>query len=368
MAPKCKEIVQVLNNLAPFSLAEKWDNSGLLVGDPEAKIQGIILCLDVNEKVIAEALKQGSNLIISHHPLIFKPLTHLRANSKQVDLIYKLIKHDLQVIAFHTNFDSAGQGVNQQLAQLLGLEKIQLLQPIQEELIKIAVFVPAGYEDAVRDAMGEAGAGYIGNYSHCTFRSLGTGTFLPLEETNPFIGISGKLEEVQEYRLETIVQKDLLPEVIKNILRVHPYEEVAYDLYPVENKLVRHGLGRVGTLPRPLNLEQFAQLVKEKLKIKTVRVYGDKDQIITRVAICGGAGRSMLKTAAQLQAQVLLTGDLSYHDYQEAAELEIALLDAGHFATEIISLDYLKNYLAKELVSSSLGIKVVKSKDPWEFI
>lgn len=368
----CQELLSFLDSLAPFKLAESWDNCGLLVGDPRQEVKGILVCLDVNEDVVEEALEQGSNVIVSHHPLIFKPLKSLRLDRSPGRLLAQIIKNDLQVIAVHTNYDQAKAGVSAQLAHRLGLENTQVLQPkTLEPLYKLVVFVPAEYDAQVRKALGDAGAGHIGNYSHCTFRAAGTGTFLPLEGTNPFIGSQGQLEEAAEYRVETIVPESLLSKVIEAMLAAHPYEEVAYDLFPLANQQKEYGFGCVGSLSAPLKLKDLAGEVKSRLSLAAVRVAGDWEQEISQVAVCGGSGKSLIPVAAKSGAQVLITGELGHHDAQLAQELGLALIDAGHYATEAVSLPFLADAIKQELTEKEVAeIPVVisqREKDPWQF-
>lgn len=366
----CAELLNLLNELAPLKLAEQWDNCGLLVGDPRQEVKGILVCLDVSHNVLEEALTQGANVILSHHPLIFKPLKGLRLDKPQGQILARIIKNDLQIIALHTNYDQAREGVSVQLARILGLVDTQVLQPKDlEKLYKLVVFVPTDYEAQVREAMGNAGAGHIGNYSHCTFRAAGTGTFLPLEGTNPFLGTQGQLEEAAEYRLETIVPESLLSQVIEAMLAAHPYEEVAYDLIPLANRQEGYGLGRVGRLPAPLKLRDFVQQVKSQLSLSAVKVAGDPEREITQVAVCGGSGKSLIPLAAQAGAQVLVTGELGHHDAQLAQELGLALVDAGHYATEAVSLPFLVEALKDKLEKGGFRIPVVlsqKEQDPWQ--
>lgn len=368
----CRQVLKVLEQLAPSQLSEEWDNTGLLIGDPSAEVEGIMLCLDMSVSVLEEALEKGANLVISHHPFLFKPLKTLRFDSPLGQLLQKIIKEELQVIALHTNFDHAGEGVSAQLAKKLGLVDVKVLQPkYRETLYKLTVFVPREHESAVRQAIGDAGAGHIGNYSHCTFRVSGTGTFLPLEGTNPFIGAKGRMEEVEEFRLETIVPESRLGKVLDAMLAVHPYEEVAYDLYPLANQIKEHGLGRIGRLPEPVSLARFAEQVKKRLALPAVRLAGNPEQIIATVAVCGGSGKHLIAAAASAGADALVTGELGHHEAQVARDLNLALVDAGHFGTEIVSLPFLAAYLERALDAQQNNIFVamaVTEKDPWQIV
>ncbi|MQL53145.1 Nif3-like dinuclear metal center hexameric protein, partial [Desulfofundulus thermobenzoicus] len=242
-----KGICELLEGLAPLELAEPWDNPGWQLGDPGVPVERVLLSLDVDEGVCREAIEMSARLIITHHPLFFKEIKEIRLDSPRGALVAGLIKAGIGVYAAHTNLDSARWGVNDALARRLNLRDIQVLRPVREKYLKLVVFVPLDHVDGVREALGKAGAGWIGNYSDCTFGVQGTGTFRPREGTNPYIGTRGQLEKVPEVRLETILPKRLEKQVIEAMLRAHPYEEVAYDLYPLANSFpTGRGLGRVG--------------------------------------------------------------------------------------------------------------------------
>ena len=244
MSVTCQEIMDIMERLAPCQLAEEWDNVGLLIGDPGDRVEGVLVSLDLTAPVLAEASAKGANLILVHHPPIFRPLKELRTDTPLGKLLADVLKEKMQVYAAHTNLDVAPLGVSQQLARKLELVETRILQPAGEDkLFKLVVFVPESHEAHVRKSLGDAGAGWIGNYSHCTFRTAGKGTFRPLEGADPFLGRVGQLEEAAEYRLETIVPQSRLQEVIKAMLASHPYEEVAYDLYPLSNRGRAYGLG-----------------------------------------------------------------------------------------------------------------------------
>jgi dinuclear metal center YbgI/SA1388 family protein len=346
MSVKCQVIMDAMDKLAPRHLAAEWDNVGLLVGSPAQDIEKIFVTLDVTDLVLAQAAACGANMIISHHPLFFKPLRNLRTDLPQGNLLAAILRQGIAVFAAHTNLDSANGGVNDVLANLLALKNIQrLTTDTTEELFKLVVFVPETHAQIVQDALHKAGAGHIGKYSHCMFITEGTGTFLPLEGTNPFIGQPGKVEHVREVRLETIVPSKFRRRVVHALLKAHPYEEVAYDLYLLSNPGKQYGLGRIGQLEKPVTLRDFAQYVKKRLKTDFVRVAGNSDHLISTAAVCGGSGASLLHKAAFAGADVLITGDIKYHEAQEALSAGISLIDAGHFATEQPVVDVLSEYL-----------------------
>ncbi len=366
-----RKIIKCLEELAPPYLALKEDPTGLQVGTLKKEVTNILVSLDVNKNVLQEAVDKGANLIITHHPLIFDPLKRVEPDSPLGSLIYKAIKEDITIYSLHTNLDVAEEGVNRRLAELLSLKNESVLKPTYtQNLYKIAVFVPRGYEEQVREAMAEAGAGCIGDYSHCTFTLEGTGTFKPLEGSNPFIGEKGKVEEVAEVRLETVMTEEDRSKVIDNIVKAHPYEEVPYDLYLLSNKGKVFGLGRLGVLPEERSLSKVVEDIKKALKIDKIKITGSTTQKIKKVALCGGSGGRLIEKAASEGAHLYLTSDIKYHEALKALDLNIIVADAGHDATERIIVPYLADYLNKELSKdSSFMNSVIVSEvntSPWE--
>ncbi|QGG47793.1 Nif3-like dinuclear metal center hexameric protein [Heliorestis convoluta] len=347
MALACGRIIEWIERIAPQALAEHWDQVGLQVGHSATEVKKVYLALDLDEAVLEQALEKECQMIVLHHPFIFKPLHHLRWDTLQGRLIKKVIENNLQIYVAHTNLDIARGGVNDVLAEKLGLENVEpLYENKKEELVKIAYFVPLEDEKKVRQAIGDAGAGHIGQYSHCTFRTEGTGTFLPLQGANPHIGAVGTIEEVKEMRVETIVPQKKLKAVLKALFKAHPYEEVAYDIYPLQNEGEKNGLGRIGLLATPLAIKDFAEEVKQKLNLTSLRWVGlDVERKVKKIALCGGSGGSTIGHARYRGADLLLTGDIKYHEGQEALALGIDLFDAGHFATEKPAMDRLAQYL-----------------------
>lgn len=333
MPVTCADIINIMEDIAPLSLAEKWDNPGLLLGEPAQEVSRVLLALDVTPPVVAEATKIGAQLIVAHHPVIFRPLKALRTDDVRGRMLAALLRQGIAVLAAHTNLDAAAGGVNDVLAAALGLTDVAILAETEEPLVKIAVYVPEEYVDHVRTAMTDAGAGHIGGYSDCTFSTPGTGTFKPLAGARPFIGQEGELTHTAECRLETIVPQTLVAPVVAAMRRVHPYEEVAYDLYPLLNRRETAGMGRIGRLAAPLTLDALARLVARVLAVPAVKVAGQADAV-RRVAVCGGSGSGLAARAAKLRADVLVTGDVGYHDAQDAVAMGLAVIDAGHFGTE----------------------------------
>lgn len=359
MSVKCHEITDTLEKWAPKYLAEEWDNIGLLLGSPAQDIHKILVTLDVDQEAVQQAVSTGAQLIIAHHPLIFKGVTNIRTDLPLGALLSDLIKHEIAVYAAHTNLDSAVGGVNDILAQKFNLKNIQPLTTVyQEKLRKLVVFVPTSHVEIVRNAMTEAGAGHIGNYSHCTFVTQGKGSFLPLPIANPFLGEPGKLEYVDESRLETIVPEQLRSSVIAAMLAAHPYEEVAYDEYLLLNKHHNYGLGRIGRLPESLTLGDFVNQVKGALMINSLNMAGSPKKIIRNVAVCGGSGASLISDALTAGADVLVTGDVKYHEAQYAIAEGLAIIDAGHFATELPVVEGIRAYLAEQSKKNGWAVEI----------
>jgi dinuclear metal center YbgI/SA1388 family protein len=345
MSASCRMIATAIEKMAPLELAESWDNVGLLVGNPGNKVKKVLLALDVTAAVIEEAAGMEAGLIISHHPFPFHAMKSVRTDSNAGALLAGLLKKDIAVYAAHTNLDVTAGGVNDVLAQALHLHDILPLRPATCSLVKIVTYVPAGHVETVWQAMAGAGAGHIGKYSQCGFRVAGTGTFLPGENAVPFIGEPHQLSSVEEVRIETIAPSSLADEIVRSLLNAHPYEEAAYDIYPLKNEWKTGGLGCVGNLKQPLPLSEFASKVKAALSLPGVRVAGDSGTTVRRVAVCGGAGMEVADAARLSGAQVLVTGDIRYHDAHDAMAGGLCLIDAGHFGTEIPVLMKLQRYL-----------------------
>ncbi|MDI6602286.1 MAG: Nif3-like dinuclear metal center hexameric protein [Thermoanaerobacteraceae bacterium] len=363
MSTKAQTIYNIVERIAPKYCAEEWDNVGLMVGRYNKDISRVLISLEFNGEVLKEALQKDIDLVITHHPLIFNALKNIRYETPQGRYVYELIKNDIDLYSCHTNLDSSVDGLNQHIAMKLGLKDIAVLDIMgRESYKKLVVFVPKGYEEIVRDAMGNAGAGYIGNYSHCTFMTGGTGTFLPHEGTNPLLGEVGKLEKADEYRIETIVPDRLLKKVISAMLKVHPYEEVAYDIYPLENKGNPYGIGRIGYSDDEYNPFEYALKVKEALNLKEVKIGGDMNKRIKKVAVVNGSGGSYVSKAYYAGADVLVTGDVTYHQCQDAKALGLAVIDAGHYGTEKHFVRFMAEYLRKAAIEEKLDFEVIENE------
>ncbi|ABB14201.1 Nif3-like dinuclear metal center hexameric protein [Carboxydothermus hydrogenoformans] len=341
-----QEIAAVIEEKFPRKLAMEWDNPGWQIYF-EKEVHKVLLALDITAATVDFALNEKVDLIITHHPLFFKPLKSLTFERKETLPLLKLLEKQISVYAIHTNLDVAFGGINDYLAELLELQEVKPLgEEIFEKLYKLSVFVPESHWETVREAMGAAGAGFIGNYSHCTFNTRGIGTFLPLEGTNPYIGAVGKLERVEEVKIETIVPERLLAKVVKAMLKVHPYEEVAYDIYPLENKNYLGGMGRIG-LTGKKSFKEFLALVAEKLGIENLRYGGDLNSVPKKVAVVTGAGGSYWPKAKFAGADIFLSGDIKYHEAVSMIEAGLNFIDAGHWETERIFTELLLPLLRK---------------------
>jgi len=367
-----KQVTAALEEMAPQTLAESWDKVGLHVGDPTRPVRKVMLSLDSNdENVIDEAIRIGADLIIAHHAMIFKAVQTIRTDTPYGRKLQKLLVNNIGVYVAHTNLDIAEGGVNDILASRLHLENVQVLSRVHNRrLKKLVVFVPETHHEQVRQALGDAGAGWIGNYSHCTFNTPGTGTFVPQEGTDPYIGEQGRLETVAEVRVETIIEEHIQEKVIRAMLEAHPYEEVAYDVYPLEIMGKELGVGRVGDLIEEMTFAQLAEFVKQQYGVEHARVVGPLDRKVRRVAVVGGSGEEYYPQAIQKGADVFITGDIRYHYAQDALADGLCLIDPGH-NTEKICLPSLQAYLQAKMNEYGYDTEVVVSKtntEPFTFV
>ncbi|MDO9067646.1 MAG: Nif3-like dinuclear metal center hexameric protein [Deltaproteobacteria bacterium] len=334
--PKTSDILGIINKIAPASLAEGWDNPGLQVGDPGAEVNRIMVALDPTSDVIASAISSSCQLLVTHHPLIFKPLKSISATTSQGNLVHAAIRAGLSIVSLHTNYDVVSGGLNDLLAKKIGLSGCAPLQITSaQELVKLVLFVPTDHIEQMRSAL----LPYVesqGNYSDCSFSTIGEGTYTPLDGAEPYIGVVGIPQRVSEQRLEMLVERGNLPRAVKALMAAHPYEEPAYDIYSLLNEGKKQGLGRIGHLSETVSLADFAAQIKSVLNSAGLRYVGDPSSRVSKVAICCGSGASLLREAFRTGADILVTGDVKYHDARDAQDIGIALIDAGHFSTEII--------------------------------
>jgi dinuclear metal center YbgI/SA1388 family protein len=352
------QIAEAVERTAPLPLAEEWDNCGLQVGDPAAAVGRVLVALTPLPEVYEEAEEKGADFLLFHHPLIFDPLKSILTSSYPGDLLARAIRNGLAVYAAHTSYDVAPAGVSVALAKTLALRgPLRVLSP-RGVLRKLVVFVPEENVDAVAKALAEAGAGAIRDYTECTFRTQGRGTFRGGEGANPYLGEKGRLEEVEEVRVETVVPAHAIQRAVDAATSAHPYEEVALDVYPVEGSPEGCGYGRLGTLPERLTAEELRDHVSESLGFPS-RLVADPGRQIETVAVLGGSGSSFIPEVAVSGAQAYVTGDVDYHDALLAESLGLAVIDAGHAATELPSLEPLALQLT-ELVDVTVEVSRVR--------
>jgi len=362
---KVKNLVNNLDKIAPFFLQESFDNSGIQFADLDAPITKILLSLDVTQKILDEAIENKANLIIAHHPLLFSPLKQI---TKQKNLLlFKIITNKINLLAMHTNYDLAENGLNDYVANLLGIKKISPLQGSSEKVFKFAVYVPTQYADKVCQSIFKAGAGKIGKYTETSFNIAGQGTFKPMEGTNPFIGKIGEKETVQEIKIETVVAERDLDSVVQVMKDTHPYEEPAYDVYELKTKL-SYGVGIFGEIDKEVEISKFSLKAKNKLQARYIRLIKSNNRKIRKVALCTGAGGSLLEQANNKDADLYITGDITYHTALRAKELGLNVLDVEHFDTEKFFVEALYNQLIKLGISKDILVKSKKMESPYKLL
>jgi len=350
-------IQDIMETWAPLDIAWEGDNAGLQTGDPDARVRGILVALDVTEDIASEAVRRGANLIVSHHPLLFRPLRSVTTRTARERCLAALLRKGLSVYSAHTNLDFTRGGTSFALAKSLGVTPEGFLKSPFSLRSKIVTFVPRSHAGAVAAAMAAAGAGVIGEYDQCSFSGEGTGTFRGGPGAHPSIGRRGVTERVTEVRLEMAAPRRSVAEVVRALKKAHPYEEVAYDIYPLANADAEYGMGAIGTLSRPLPIGAFIPLVRRVLKSPSVRWSGNPRTTVRRVALCGGSGSDLLPEAIASGADVFVTADVRYHTYQEAEE-RIVLVDAGHFETEYPVVAAIVERLRRETLRRGSRIRV----------
>jgi dinuclear metal center YbgI/SA1388 family protein len=350
--PKIADIVGIINKIAPPALAEAWDNPGLQIGDPAAEVNRVMVALDPAPDVIDSALKASCQLLVTHHPLIFKPLSSISTATPHGAAILKAIRGGLSIVSLHTNYDIASGGLNDLLAIKIGLSSCAPLKITATcETVKLVVFVPGDHLERVRSALFPYCA-IQGLYRDCSFAAGGVGTFMPLDGAEPFTGAVGVLARVPEERLEVQILRTHLSRAVRALIAAHPYEEPAFDIYPLLNEGETLGLGRIGRLAEPLTLEEYAIRLRNVLSAPALRYVGDPAARVSKVALCSGSGASLLRDAARSGADLLVTGDVKYHEARDAEDLGIAMIDAGHFPTEIIMVSEITERLGRALATA----------------
>lgn len=350
--PSIRDVAQTLEAWAPPGSAQSYDNVGLQVGDASRSVERAVVALDCTPEVVEEAKNKNATLILTHHPLLFQPLDQITADDYESSLALRLAEAGIALYSIHTNLDAAPGGVSFALAERLGLSNVSFLDGMEEALYKLVVFVPSDHFDTVHQAMADAGAGEIGDYEACAFTTDGTGYFKPGEGANPFIGkAGGELESADEVKLEMEVARWELGRVLAALDDAHPYEEVAYDVYPVDQKYQQAGLGAVGELDNPMPLDNFLARVADRLDADGLRYVGAPSSTVERVAVCGGAGSDFVGKALGAGADAYVTADVKYHEFFNVLDTDgqpqMAFIDAGHYETEALTEQLLCNYLGE---------------------
>lgn len=343
---KIKDVISFFESLAPKSSQESYDNSGLLVGNSEEEVRGILVCLDSTEDVIQEAMDKGCNLVISHHPIIFKGLKSITGKNYVERVVLKCIQNNIALYAIHTNLDNYRFGVNDEIAKRLGLTNTRVLAPKDGVLSKLVFYAPEEHYPVILDAIYKVGAGNIGNYTECSFSVKGDGTFKPNDLAQPFEGEYNVRSNVNERRVEVLVSNHIRNKVIQAMIETHPYEEVAYELIPVLNKNQDEGSGVIGELAQGMQEEIFLRLLKNTFKTGIVRHTSLLGKPIRKVAVCGGSGSFLLTNAIQQQADVFVTADFKYHEFFDAED-KIVIADIGHYESEQFTINRIADFIKK---------------------
>lgn len=346
-------VIEAIENFAPLALQEKYDNAGLLVGNPQQIVSKALLTLDCTEETIEEAIAHQCDLIIAHHPIIFTGIKSITGKSFVERILIKAIQQNIAIYAAHTNLDNIHQGVNFKIASILQLHNLKILHPAQGHLKKIQTFVPISHQQVVKDALAAAGAGQIGNYSHCSFSYEGVGNFKPNDLANPFLGEINEMHTAQELKIEMIFPAYIQSKIIDSLLKSHPYETVSYDIIPLDNKHPDIGAGIIGMLEKPTETITFLNLLKDKFKSPCVRYTKILQKNIQKIAICGGSGSFLLPQAIQQDADVFVSADFKYHDFFNA-ENKIVIADIGHYESEQYTTEIFFEILSKKFPKFAL--------------
>jgi dinuclear metal center YbgI/SA1388 family protein len=350
-------IIKAMETIAPSFLAENWDNVGLQVGQKNWTVKKIWISLDPDLEVVTNACQNDVDLLITHHPLIFRPLHSVDFNTTTGSIIRMAAQQKMAIFSAHTNLDMVTHGVNDVLAEAIGLKNFKVLaKPVEDENIKLVLYVPVSHEKKILNAIFQTQAGNIGDYSACTFRNQGVGTFRPGSTATPFIGKIGEVNSAEEIRIETVVQKDNLSDVIEFVRSHHPYETMAYDVYPLLTDSTSNGIGRIGELDEETDLKSLALKIKQRLRLKYVKLSGNHKLNVKTAAVCSGSGSAMMKYFLSSGAQAYISGDLRYHDAKDARAANLGIIDIGHFASEHLIVDVIAKRLSEIL--SEAGTKV----------
>ncbi len=364
--PTLKDITNFLETFAPLVLQESYDNAGLITGDINSEIKSILVTLDVTEKVVEEAIQKKAQLIVAHHPIIFSGLKKITGKNYVERTIIKAIKNDIAIYAAHTNLDSVEGGVNRKICEKLGLENCKILQPAGGQLKKLVTFIPTENADEVRGAVFNAGAGNIGNYDSCGFVAEGMGSFKGNENSNPFVGKKGEIHAEKEVRFETIFPGYLQGKIIDALIKSHPYEEVAYDIYPLENKFDKIGMGMIGALSKPIAETLFLKQLKQTFNTGVIKHTALKGKPVEKIAVCGGSGSFLLNAAIAAGADFFVSGDFKYHQFFDA-ENKIVITDIGHFESEQFTKELFYELLTKKFPTFAIHLSEVGTNPVFYF-
>ncbi|MDP3641594.1 MAG: Nif3-like dinuclear metal center hexameric protein [Bacteroidota bacterium] len=355
-----RQITQYLESIAPLAFQESYDNSGLIIGHPDDEISGILITLDITEEILDEAINRNLNLIVAHHPIIFDGIKKLNGKNYIERCVAKAIKNDIAIYAAHTNLDSVFGGVNSKICEKLDLRNCEVLAPLPNFLKKLVTFVPVADADKVRKALFDAGAGHIGNYDSCSFNQAGQGSFRGNEWSNPYAGEKNQLHLEAEIRIETIFPKHIQSQVIQALLAAHPYEEVAYDIYPLENEYHQSGIGMIGELDSPMDEMEFLQKLKEAFQCKVIKHTRLLSKPIRKVAVCGGSGSAYLSFALARKADLYISGDFKYHQFFDA-EQQIIIADIGHYESEQFTKEVFYELLTKNFPKFAIHLSEIST-------
>ncbi|MGC9151508.1 MAG: Nif3-like dinuclear metal center hexameric protein [Microbacter sp.] len=353
-------LCQWIEESAPLSLQESYDNAGLQVGDPAWEITGVLIAIDVTEAVIQEAVQKHCNCIVAHHPLLFKGLKQITGRHYVERCVMAAIENHIAIYAAHTNLDATWQGVSNKMAEKLHLENKRILSPVQHQLLKLVTFVPVTHAERLKNVLFEAGAGHIGHYDECSFGTEGIGTFKADDQAHPFVGKPHVRHHEQELRLEVIVPLEKQNVVEKALITAHPYEEPAFDWIMLENKNTTAGIGIVGTLPQPQEATDFLRQLKETFHVKIIRHTETLNKIVGKVALCGGSGASLLPLAIAAQADIYITADVKYHEFFDANR-QIIIADIGHYESEQFTKELLMEQLQKKLPNFVVHLSTINT-------
>jgi dinuclear metal center YbgI/SA1388 family protein len=357
---KLSQLTTYLESIAPLAYQEDYDNAGLIVGHLDQEIHQVLISLDCTEAVVEEAINTNCQVIISHHPIVFKGLKKFNGKTYVERVVEKAIRNNIAVYAIHTNLDSVLNGVNARICETLGLDNCRILAPKQGLLKKLVTYVPTSHTDQVRNALFHAGAGNIGNYSECSFNAEGTGTFKGNEDSDPYVGEPGKRHLEEETRIETVYPANLESKILMALILAHPYEEVAYDLYNLTNQHQQVGAGMIGELEQAVDAEDFLYQLKEKMHAQVIRHTAFTGRQIKKVAVCGGAGSFLLKHAIAAGADIFITADYKYHEFFDA-EGKLMIADIGHFESEQFTQQLLRDLLQKRFAELPMRLTSVNT-------